>query len=1003
MRVDMKDIRGSGGKSSDASSRTPVESPDSLRSIAYARVTDLISEGEIEGLVNGLQSIYLDGVALQNPNGTFNFKDILVNTVNGTQDQDYIQGSQGSEAETAVGVEVKVGAGNAAVRSITDQQTSAVRVRIGVPALSEQNSTNGDLTGATAEITIHVQNNGGGYVLQDLLGKGIFTGKCTSMYERDFRINLPSPGPWDIKVSRLTADSASAKLNNKTYWQSYTTIIDAKLNFPNSALVNLQMPSDQFNAIPTRSFRIRGIKCKIPANYNPYTRKYATTGPGTTNGGWDGTFQVAWTSNPAWCFYDLLTKKRYGLGNQISAANIDKWSLYDIGQYNDVFVPSGVPKHHTLAVTTLMSAVAATNSIVRTSGSFGGTISVSLTGVKTNLTEQTYYKYGTDWYKLGFRVGDVVTVTGYTDAGNNGNKTITKIGIDFIAVGSGITSTETIAKSCGFTSAVAGDGFLPGDELTLSGWSNNSGRAVIKSVSGGTIVLTDEIALVDEASGSHTLTVVDFTEPRFCCNLYLQTAADAYKVIGNFASMFQSIAYWANGTIMLAQDAPHQPEYLFNSSNVEGGIFNYSGTARKARHTVAIVTWNDPSDHYKIKYKYVPNHDGLAKYGYRPVQVAGFGCTSEGLAIRIGKWVTRTELKDTQVVTFKTGLEGAARSPGAIISVLDPYKAGKRVAGRVMSATTTSVTVDGDPLLIEAGKTYTMSCVLPDGSVEEKAISMVPGSYTILTTAAFTVAPNRMTVWVMSATDLNPKLYRVLTVNEVEKTKFEIIALEHDPNKFAEVETGLIIPPKPTSVIASLTPPQGLTLNEVLYFGPGGTIKSRFNASWSIKPGVSNYKVRWCKDSGNWIEVDTQTAHFEILDADPGSYQLSVAGVIAGNITGAAFATLSVQGKLAPPANVTGLTAVLKNFTIEMKWNRVTDIDLDKYEIRQGASWAAGTLIARVDTTSFSIEFTAVGSYTFWVAAIDSSGNYSVAPTSCTLATNPTIPTSITMTKSTTP
>lgn len=1003
----MDEIIGSGGgKGGEATARTPVESPDSLRSIAYARVIDLISEGEIDGLIENFKSIYLDGVPLQSKDGTFNYKDIVIHSNTGTQDQPYIPGIPSSEAESGVGVDVKFG--QPITQSISDQNTNACRVRIGIPQLHITNTTNGDVTGTEVEIQISVQNNGGGYVIQDLQGKGKFKGKCTSMYERDYRIELPSPGPWNIRVTRLTPDSSTGSLSNKTYWQTMTTINDTKMSYPNSALVMLQLPSDQFQSIPLRSYRIRGIKCKVPMNYDPYTRKYSTTGPGTTNGDWDGTFKVSWTSNPAWHFYDLLTKSRYGLGNFINANHIDKWNLYSIAKYNDAFVLSGIKKKHTLSVTAAMSASSSDNSISRTTGSFGGSRSISLANVTAYASgvDGNYYKKTGAKFSSTFRVGDVVTVSGFEIPSNNGSKTVIAVSDDSLVVGtSQIAEDEYIATNTVFSVAEAGDGLLDGDEVLLTGWTSpkNNGRAIIKQVTGVKIIFTDEIDLDDEASGSRTITVQDYTEPRFACNLYLQSAADAYKVVGNLASIFQSITYWAGGSIMLAQDAPRTPEYLFTNSNVEGGIFSYSGTPRKARHTVAVVTWNDPDDHFKVKYKYVTHEAGLLKYGYRPTQVAGFGCTSEGQAARIGKWLVKTEIEDTQMVMFKTGLEGAMRTPGAIVKVLDSYKAGKRAAGRILAATTTSVTVDGSPYVIEAGKSYTMSCVLPDGSVEEKAITNGVGTYATLSTAAFSVAPVRMAVWVITATDLAPRWYRIVSVNEAEPNKYEITAITHSPNKFAEVETGIVLEKQPTTLIPSLAAPSGLKAVERLYFGPGGQVQGRIDVTWAICPGAAKYLVRWNRNFGNWVEVEVPTAHFEILDATPGEYSFAVSPFINGNTGGASLATLVALGKVAPPADVTGFVAILNRFTVALSWNMVADIDFNKYEVRQGTTWSGGAVIAQLDTNHFTLELTSGGSYTFWVAAIDSSGNYSVTPSSAVLSFLPTTPTTLTMTDSPTP
>lgn len=1021
----MNEIIGHGGGGGDAP-RTPVEAPDSLKSIAYSRILDFISEGEIEGLVDNHKGVYFNGVPLQNQDGSYNFLNAAAGVLPGTQDQPYIPGTPSSEAETYVGVEIKQNLSHSI--SITDQQSTAVRVRIGIPILSVTDATNGDTNGTDVEIQISVQNAGGGYKPQSLDGREKFSGKCSSMYERDFRIELPSPGPWDVRVSRITADSTSANLRNKTVWQTYTTIIDEKLNYPNSAIAAVQIPADQFSAIPARSYRIRGIKCKVPANYNPRTREYATTGTGTDGfGNWDGTFKVAWTNNPAWCFYDLLTKKRYGLGNKVIESTIDKWGLYAIAKYNDVMVSAGRPKRHTLSNTLSCTASAEDNAIIsQTSFNFGKTMTIfipkvwaygslsgasGMIGIDPALHYNVYlldtFDGARTWAGLGFQVGEKYTVSGNPKSNNNGTRTVVGMFGAEIWMSTEVpmeVNDEWKPFDMVFLKDCVGSDYLVGDQITISGFTNpaNNGRAIIKQLDGKKMIFQYDKQMVDETAKNITISTQDFTEPRFTCNLCLQSAADAYKVVGNLASVFQAITYWANGSVMLAQDAPREPEYLFTAANVVDGLFTYSGSARKARHTVAIVTWNDPEDHYKIKYKYVPDEDGLLKYGYRPIQFAAFACSSEGQAARVGKWLLRTEIKDTQLVNFRTGLEGAARSPGAIIKVIDPYKAGRRYAGRIISATTNAITVDGDPIQIEAGHTYTLSCVMPDGSVEEKAVTNAVGSHTVLNTAAFSVAPTQWAVWMLTASDLYPSLYRVLTVNESDKGIYEISALEHHPEKFAEVEEGLILESKPTSVVASWAALDGLAIESSNYMGPGGQIKGKIEVSWNARSGITGYTINWRRKGGNWVAADVTANHFELMEATPGTYEFEITCLVMGLRNAPLVGSYMYAGKTTPPSNVQNFVAQLRNFTINLSWDPIPDLDADIYEVRQGVDWATGVTIAELDTTNFTIEFAASGSYTFWVKAIDSSGNYSEFATSAVVQSNPTTPTSLTMTKSST-
>ena len=318
-----------GAKGGESSSRTPVESPDSLSSIAYARMLDLISEGEIVGLVDGMKSVFLDETPLMNPDGSLNFQKAQIWTTNGTQDQSYMPGFPAVESENGVGVELKFT--TPWTRAVNNLQLSAVSVRLSVRGLQKTNTSNGDITGYSVSYAIDVAVVGGGFV--QVLSSA-FTGKTAAKYERTHRINLPASATgWTLRVRRLTADATTSSIQDATWVESITEIIDAKFRYPNSALVGCQFDSSQFSSIPTRSFRMRGRIIKVPSNYDPATRYYS--------GVWDGTFKPAWTDNPAWIYYDLLLHPRYGLGNRINAGQVDKWSLYQIARYCDELVEDG--------------------------------------------------------------------------------------------------------------------------------------------------------------------------------------------------------------------------------------------------------------------------------------------------------------------------------------------------------------------------------------------------------------------------------------------------------------------------------------------------------------------------------------------------------------------------------------------------------------------------------------------------------------------------------------
>lgn len=324
-----KIIRGSkGGKGGGGGGRAPVEAPDSIRSRAYARIIDLICEGEVEGLIDGNKSIYLDGTQLQNADGTYNFSGVTVVTRNGTQGQSYIPGF--SEVENELQVGILVTNVTPVVRTATNSNLNAIRVTVSVQALTLQDTGTGDINGASVDFVIDLQSNGGGYVTKVT---DTIQGKTTSRYQRSHRIQLTGSPPWDIRVRRVTADTNLANLQDKIYFDSYAEIIEAKLSYPNSALAAISVDAAQFRSIPTIAYDMKLMRVRVPSNYNPATRTYT--------GSWDGTFQVAWTDNPAWCFYDLLTSTRYGLGEFIPDLLADKWALYTIGKYCDELVPNG--------------------------------------------------------------------------------------------------------------------------------------------------------------------------------------------------------------------------------------------------------------------------------------------------------------------------------------------------------------------------------------------------------------------------------------------------------------------------------------------------------------------------------------------------------------------------------------------------------------------------------------------------------------------------------------
>jgi hypothetical protein len=725
---------GGGSKGGGGGARTPVEATDTLRSVQFARVLDLISEGEVEGLVDGMKSIFLDDVPIQNADDSFNFTGVSISTVNGTQSQPHIPGFPDTEAETAVGVEVTNA--QSVTRTITDATVDALRVTLSVPALTTLNTENGDLSGGVINLEIDLQANGGGFVTvvsDDIIGK------TTTTYLRSYRIELTGDAPWDIRVRRTKADSTKSTIQDKFSWSSYTQLVDEKFTYPNSAIVALEVDAAQFNRIPKRSYDFKLLKIKIPNNYDPITRVY--------DGVWDGTFVTAWTDNPAWAFFDLATDTRYGLGGFLTESQVDKFTLYTISQYCDELVDDG----------------------------FGG------------------------------------------------------------------------------------------------------------------------------------------TEPRFTINAYFQSREEAYTVMLNLASVFRGMLYWAGGQLVPVQDKPETAVYQFNDANVEEGLFSYAGTSKAARHTVALVAYNDRNQRDERKVEYVEDSIGITRYGVNETELVALGAASRGQANRVGRWLLLSERLETESVSFIAGLEGTNVFPGSVIDVMDSKRAGVRGGGRILSATTTVIDIDAT-FTLEAAKTYELQVLLPDGTMEEQTVTTSSGPVTQLTVdTPFTTAPNRNALWVLSTDNLVKQQFRIVSIVEDGKNKHEVLAIAHDPAKFAQIDTGILLSTLPTDVSTAVLPaPENVVIGEFTQQF-NNQVTTVMLVSWDTVIGAISYFIKYKKDDDNFtnaVEVVQPSAEFIV--PGPGTYTVQVFALSSTGVRSVStFETAIISGRLDTlRTRVTGLEIV---------------------------------------------------------------------------------------------
>lgn len=793
---------GGGGKGGGGGGQTPTETPDSLQSVAFVSVLDLLCEGEIQGLVNGMQSIFLNGVPLlQSDGATPNFSGATVGWTDGTQTQSYIPGFGGVEATVTLGTQVF--AAVPVTTAIDNVSANAVVVTLAVGALSSTSNTTGDISGTSVEMVVDYQPQNSGWIRAI---DATFTGKSSSRYERSYRFPLTGTGPWNVRVSRVTPDSTSDLLANTTYVDAVSSIVDQQLRYPNSALVGMQIDARQFSSIPTRTYLVQGLKIKVPRNYNPLTRIYT--------GIWDGSFQVAYSNNPAWCLYDLLTSERYGLGNYINTSQIDTVGLYEIGQYCDELVPDG----------------------------FGG------------------------------------------------------------------------------------------------------------------------------------------QEPRFQLNVCLNTAKDAYDMIQDICSVFRGMTYWSVGSVIVTQDAPQAPTAIFSPSNVVSGAFNYVGSARKDRHTVALVQWNDPNQQYVQATEYVEDPDGITRYGVRSVQIMAVGTTTRGQAYRLGKWMLLSERLDTDQLTFQTGLEGAQLVPGQIIQVADPTRAARRMGGRVIAGTLNSIQLDA-PVTFDSGQSYTLYFI--DSTGTQQSVGVVNSNNTTASlsfTTTAPAAPNPGFMWVLASTDLEPQLFRVINVTESALNTFDVMAISYNESKFNGVDfnTALQLPPIGLGAGLGATTPTNWSVTPATYLSAPGVLGQKLVLSWS--GNTTQFQLQYQANSGVWVTVQMHTPTYEILGVTAGDvYSFRVFGVSAdGSLSSSLDEVYTVPAKSVAPGAPTSLTAQGGIHTVVLNWAAPSDLDLDYFQVFMASSniLANATIVGdKIGSTTWTVGNLVSGdTYYFWVRAVNTSG-----------------------------
>ncbi|MBJ9959845.1 host specificity protein J [Acinetobacter nosocomialis] len=743
-----------GAKKGSKKQRQPVISPDSAQSKTFIKVLYGLAEGEIEGLANGLQSIYLEETPLQNADGSLNFENVKVDFRNGTNDQEYIEGFPAVESETAIDVELK--SETPWVRAFSNLDLDAVRLRLKWGPLRTQNATNGDVSGVTIEYAIDLQIDGG--VWTEVL-KTKISDKTSANYERAHRIDLPrADSGWLIRVRRLTPNSTSEYVSDKMYIEAVTEVIDAKLCYPNTALLGLQYDAETFGNVAKVAADTKGKILKVPTNYNPATRQYV--------GMWDGTFKEAYSNNPAWIYYDICTVDRYALGDRLTPLMVDKWSLYRLAQYCDQMVPNGL----------------------------GG------------------------------------------------------------------------------------------------------------------------------------------QEPRFTCNVYLQSAEGAFEILTKLAGVFRAITFWDGNSIICDADIPQDTYFTYTRANVIEGNFEYAGTRARDRHNVVKVAWDNPANHYKTEYEFVRDEKAITEAGQvRILEIDAWGCTSRGQAQRAGWWALKSEQLETRTVSFKVGLDGHIPQPGRVIDIADPLFAGRANGGRVskISADRKSITLDRDDVVAVAGDRLIING--EDGKAQTRIVQSISGRVVTVTHEFDAIAVQN--VWVMDAQDLATMKFRVISITQDEHHQFSVTALQYNPAKFDAIDKGAYFDEVPISIV---NPTIQDTVTDVVITSESridqGINVATMIVSWSQAKGAVKYQVEWRKDDGSWIKLPiTGNNSVEVPGIYAGQYQARVTAISAFEIASLpVYSTLTeLSGKQGLPPALAFIQATGILFGMRLNWGFPTTGALD--------------------------------------------------------------------------
>ncbi len=473
-------------------------------------------------------------------------------------------------------------------------------------------------------------------------------------------------------------------------------------------------------------------------------------------------------------------------------------------------------------------------------------------------------------------------------------------------------------------------------------------------------------------------------EPRFTCSLYLQSRADAYKVLQDMAGMFRGISFYAAGQVMASADMPKDPGATYSQANVIEGRFHYEGSGRKARHTVALVSWTDPDDFGRQKVEVVQHLDAIARYGVNQTEVTAIGCHSRAQAQRVGNHILYTESLETETVSFSVGLDALNCMPGDVIQVADPNRAGRRNAGRIRAAGASSLTLDLVPETMEVGDT--LRATLPNGRTEGRTINGIDAATRVVTVSApWSAVPVPQSVWATESSDLVLQLFRVIAVTEGEELTYNITALKHVPGKYAAIDDGTRLELPPISIIPPgvQPPPSNVALSSHVVIEQGIATPT-LTIQWDPADKAIAYDVEWRRDDLNWVRAGrVATTSIEVPGIYAGQYLARVRAVNALNAVSlpALSPLTAITGKTEPPPAVTSLTATSIVFGIRLTWAfppGATDTQRTEIWRSSGPNRETATKLGDYAYPQNRLELDGLAAgarFYFWARLVDRSGN----------------------------